>query len=97
LDATEWLAWFLATLNSAVDQSQHTLGAVLNKTRFWPRFATTPLNERQVTLLNRLFDGFEGKLTSSKWATIAKCSPDTASKRTIALPHASSICLLLEL
>jgi Fic family protein len=78
LDVTEWLAWFLATLNSAVDQSQHTLRAVLNKTRFWQRFATTPLNERQVTLLNRLFDGFEGKLTSSKWATIAKCSPDTA-------------------
>ena len=46
--------------------------------RFWQRWATTPLNERQVKLLNRLLDGFEGKLTSSKWAAIAKCSPDTA-------------------
>jgi hypothetical protein len=48
------------------------------KARFWHRWATTPLNERQVTLLDRLLDGFEGKLTSSKWAAIAKCSPDTA-------------------
>lgn len=55
-----------------------TLDAVLVKTRFWQRWATTPLNERQVKLLNRLLDGFEGKLTSSKWAAIAKCSPDTA-------------------
>jgi len=78
LDATEWLAWFLATLRRAVDQAQHTLDAVLAKTRFWRRWATTPLNERQVKLINRLLDGFEGKLTSSKWAVIAKCSPDTA-------------------
>lgn len=78
MDVTEWLAWFLDTLHRAVDQAQHTLDAVLVKTRFWQRWATTPLNERQVKLLNRLFDGFEGKLTSSKWAAIAKCSPDTA-------------------
>jgi Fic family protein len=78
LDATEWLGWFLETLHRAVDEAQHTLDAVLAKTRFWQRFATTPLNERQVKLVNRLLDGFEGKLTSSKWAAIAKCSPDTA-------------------
>jgi Fic family protein len=57
------------------------LDAVLAKTRFWQRWApptSMPLNERQVKLVNRLLDGFEGKLTSSKWATIAKCSPDTA-------------------
>lgn len=78
LDVTEWLAWFLDTLHRAVDQAQHTLDAVLTKTRFWQRWATTPLNERQVKLLNKLLDGFEGKLTSSKWAAIAKCSPDTA-------------------
>ena len=78
LDVTEWLAWFLETLHRAVDQAQHTLDAVLAKTRFWQRWATTPLNERQVKLVNRLLDGFEGKLTSSKWAAIAKCSPDTA-------------------
>jgi len=81
LDVTEWLAWFLETLHRAVDQSQHTLDAVLAKTRFWQRWAapgSAPLNERQVKLVNRLLDGFEGKLTSSKWASIAKCSPDTA-------------------
>ncbi|WP_373506426.1 Fic family protein [Thiocapsa sp.] len=78
MDVTEWLAWFLDTLHRAVDQAQDTLDAVLVKTRFWQRWATTPLNERQVKLLNRLLDGFEGKLTSSKWAAIAKCSPDTA-------------------
>jgi Fic family protein len=61
-----------------VDSAQHTLDAVLVKTRFWQRWAGTPLNERQAKLLNRLLDGFEGKLTSSKWASIAKCSPDTA-------------------
>ena len=78
LDVTAWLAWFIDTLHRAVDQSQHALDAVLVKARFWQRWAATPLNERQVKLLNRLLDGFEGKLTSSKWAAIAKCSPDTA-------------------
>ena len=81
MDATEWLAWFLATLHQAVDDAQHTLDAVLIKTRFWQQQAAhtaAPLNERQVKLINRLLDGFDGKLTSSKWAAIAKCSPDTA-------------------
>ncbi len=78
LDVTEWLAWFLDTLQRAVDQAQHTLDAVLAKTRFWQRWATTPLNERQVKLVNRLLDGIEGNLATRKWASIAKCSPDTA-------------------
>lgn len=78
MDVTEWLAWFLATLHRALDHAQHTLDAVLMKTRFWQRWASTHLNERQLKLLNKLLDGFEGKLTSSKWAAIAKCSPDTA-------------------
>jgi len=78
MDVTEWLMWFLDTLHRAVDQAQHTLDAVLTKARFWQHWAATALNERQVKLLNRLIDGFEGKLTSSKWAAIAKCSPDTA-------------------
>jgi len=77
LDVTAWLAWFLENLRRAVDTTQHTLDAVLAKTRFWQRWAGTPMNERQMKLLNRLLDGFEGKLTSSKWATIAKCSTDT--------------------
>ena len=81
MDVTEWLAWFLAALHRAVDQAQHSLDAVLTKTRFWQRWAapsSAPLNERQARLVNRLLDGFEGKLTSSKWAAIAQCSPDTA-------------------
>ncbi len=78
LDVTNWLAWFLAALHRAVDQAQHMLDGVLVKARFWQQWATTPLNERQVKLLNRLLDGFDGKLTSGKWAAIAKCSADTA-------------------
>jgi len=78
LDVTGWLAWFLASLQQAIASAQTALDGVLVKTRFWQRWAGTPMNERQVKLLNRLLDGFEGKLTSSKWAAIAKCSPDTA-------------------
>jgi Fic family protein len=80
LKVTDWLAWVFATLHRAVDQARHSLDAVLVKTRFWPRWATpgSPLTERQLTLLNRLLAGFEGKLSSSKWAAIAKCSPDSA-------------------
>ena len=77
-DVTGWLSWFLGTLARAVASAQITLDAVMVKARFWRRWAGTPLNERQLKLLNRLLDGFEGKLTSSKWAAIAKCSPDTA-------------------
>lgn len=78
LDVTAWLTWFLATLGRAIAQAQGTLDAVLVKARFWHRWAGISLNERQVKLLNRLLDGFDGKLTSSKWAAIAKCSADTA-------------------
>jgi Fic family protein len=78
LDVTEWLAWFLASLTRAVGQAQRDLDGALSRTRVWQRFAGTPLNERQAKLIERLLDGFTGKLTSSKWAAIAKCSPDTA-------------------
>jgi Fic family protein len=78
LDVTEWFAWFLDALHRAVDQAHCTLDAGMAKARFWQRLAGEPLNERQVKLLNRLLDGFEGKLTTSKWAAIARCSPDTA-------------------
>lgn len=78
LDVTEWMLWFLQTLQRAVDNAQGTLDAVLVKTRLWQQWSTVPLNARQVKMLNRLLDGFEGKLTSQKWAIIGKCSPDTA-------------------
>jgi Fic family protein len=78
LDVTEWLTWFLACLDRAIAGAENTLRMVVAKARFWERCAGISLNERQVKLINRLLDGFEGKLTSSKWATIAKCSPDSA-------------------
>ncbi|WP_410499172.1 Fic family protein [Chitinibacter sp. S2-10] len=78
LDITHWLSWFLETLLRAIGQAQLTLDAVLTKANFWQRWSATPFNERQIKLLNRLQDGFDGKLTSKKWAAIAKCSTDTA-------------------
>lgn len=78
LDVTAWLAWFLENLRLAVDHAQVPLDAVLHKARFWQRWAGTSMNERQAKVLNRLLDGFEGKLTSSKWAAMASCSTDTA-------------------
>lgn len=78
LEVTDWLEWFLGCLLRALQGAELTLAAVLTKAGFWHRWAGTPMNERQINLLNRLLDGFEGKLTSSKWALIAKCSPDTA-------------------
>ena len=78
MDVTDWLAWFLGCLSRALGRADVSLSGVLNKARFWQRWAGTPMNARQILLLNRLLDGFEGKLTNKKWAAIAKCSSDTA-------------------
>lgn len=78
LNVTVWLQWFLATLLKSVEQAHGTLDQVLFKAKFWQHAATIPMNERQIKVLNRLLDGFEGKLTTSKWAALAKCSQDTA-------------------
>lgn len=78
LDITEWLLWFLNCLSSALTATDHTLAKVLAKARFWESIRTTAINERQQLMINKLLDGFEGKLNSSKWAKIAKCSTDTA-------------------
>lgn len=78
LDVTDWLGWFLTALTRALDAAQHTLDAVLEKARFWHRWAGTPLNPRQIKVLNRLLDGFEGPLTTRKWAALTRCSSDTA-------------------
>jgi Fic family protein len=80
VDVTRWQTWFLECLLRAIDGAQDTLSAVLTKARFWERFAKEPLNERQIKVINRLFDGFEGKLTSSKWAKLTKTSQDTAHR-----------------
>ena len=78
MDITPWMEWFLGCLGRAIDGAQETLSSVLAKARFWERIQGIPLNERQRQVLNRLLDGFEGKLTTSKYATLAKCSHDTA-------------------
>ncbi len=78
LDATEWLGWFLDRVHDALADADRVLDRVLMKAAFWRRAAGIPLNARQAKLLNRLLDGFDGKLTNRKWAAIAKCSSDTA-------------------
>jgi Fic family protein len=78
LDITSWLEWFLDCLGRAIDGAEAILGSVLLKSKFWQRHGGDAFNERQRKMLNRVLDGFEGKLTSSRWAAIAKCSQDTA-------------------
>jgi len=78
LDITDWLQWFLDCLSRAFARAETTLAAVLRKARFWDQYAATAFNDRQRKMINQLLNGFEGKLTSSKWAKLAKCSQDTA-------------------
>lgn len=85
MDVTGWLAWFLGCLERSTSGAQNTLESVLAKARFWETFPGAGFNERQTKLLNRLLDGFEGKLTTSKWAKIAKCSQDTAYRDIVGL------------
>jgi Fic family protein len=78
LDITRWLDWFLDCLGRAFTHAETTLEAVLKKARFWDKHAGAAFNDRQRKIVNQLLNGFEGKLTSSKWAKLAKCSQDTA-------------------
>jgi Fic family protein len=78
LDITDWMRWFLECLDGAIQHSETVLQHVFTKSRFWEMHRDARLNDRQRLMLNRLLDGFEGKLNSSKWAKITKCSPDTA-------------------
>ena len=84
-DITEWMAWFLACLGRAIDGADTTLASVLTKARFWQQIEGVPLNARQRRVLNRLLEGFEGNLTTSKWAKLAGCSQDTALRDITAL------------
>ncbi|MBI4474849.1 MAG: Fic family protein, partial [Acidobacteria bacterium] len=88
LDITAWLQWFIGCLGRALDGTETTLTAVLRKARFWEAWNRVALNDRQRLMLNRMLDGFEGKLTSSKWAKVTKCSQDTASRDIQALIEA---------
>lgn len=96
LDVTPWLEWFLACLGRAIDGAHATLASVLSKARFWQTFGTIPINDRQRKVINRMLDGdFDssaaagraGKLTSAKWATLTKCSHDTALRDIQQLVH----------
>jgi Fic family protein len=78
LDVTRWIEWFFGCLDRAFDGAEKTLAGVFQKAEFWNKHASASLNQRQRDIVNRLLDGFDGKLTSSKWALIEKCSPDTA-------------------
>ena len=78
LDVTEWVLWFLKCIESAVTGALDSIGNVLRKARYWDRFSGVEINERQRKVINRLWDGFDGKLTTSKWAKICHCSQDTA-------------------
>lgn len=78
IDITPWVDWFLGCLDRALSATENTLSGVLKKAQFWEAFPVGSLNERQVMMLNKIFDGIEGNLTSSKWAKMSKCSQDTA-------------------
>ena len=78
LDITDWVIWFLQCLINALVSTDLILAKVLNKADFWKKHSKAIINERQIKLINKLLDVFDGKLTSSKWAKIAKCSKDTA-------------------
>jgi len=78
LDITTWLGWFIDCLDRAFDGAEVILASVLRKAKFWEALAGQSLNDRQRKVLNRLMDGFEGKLTNAKWAALTKSSPDTA-------------------
>ena len=80
LDITHWVSWYLDCLQRAIAASQSLLGTVLTKAEFWEQRAGESFHARQQAMLNRLLDGFEGKLTSSKWAKLTKCSQDTAQR-----------------
>jgi Fic family protein len=80
LDITAGLLWFARCFSSAVDASAESCKAVLFKAEFWQQHALTVLNERQRRVMNRVMDGFEGKLTAAKWAALSKCSLATAQR-----------------
>ena len=80
LNVTDWLVWFLNCFSRAIDGAESACADVLRKASFWQRYAREPFTKRQKTVLNRFLDGFEGKLTARKWASIGKCSIPTAQR-----------------
>ena len=77
-DITEWICWYANTLSVALDEAENIVSTVLNKSFFWQKASSVPLSQRQTDMLNLFLDGYEAKITSKTWATLAKCSKDTA-------------------
>lgn len=78
LDITSWVMWFLSCLMNAFEQSEKTISLCIDKKQFWEKYSQCAINERQKLMINKLFDGFKGKLTTKKWGILCKCSHDTA-------------------
>jgi Fic family protein len=78
MDVTGWMEWFLGCLTRAIEGARSALSSVIERARYWEKLRDVPLNERQRLVINRLLEGFEGKLTTSKWAALTKSSNDTA-------------------
>ena len=77
-DITEWLVWYMQKLVDALDEADTSVTTILNKSFFWQKASSVPMTERQTQMLNLFLDGYEAKITSKTWATLAKCSKDTA-------------------
>lgn len=77
-DITEWICWYANTLSLALDEAENTVSTILNKSFFWQKASSIPLSQRQADMLNLFLDGYEAKITSKTWASLAKCSKDTA-------------------
>ena len=77
-DITEWIAWYANTIIASLDEADTIVSTILNKSFFWQKASATPMTERQTQMLNMFLDGYEAKITSKTWATLAKCSKDTA-------------------
>lgn len=77
-DITEWICWYANTLSVALDEAENIVSTILNKSFFWQKVSSIPLSQRQTDILNLFLDGYEAKITSKTWATLAKCSKDTA-------------------
>jgi hypothetical protein len=77
-DITEWLVWYMQKLVDALDEAETIVTTILNKSFFWQKASSVPMTERQTQMLNLFLDGYEAKITSKTWASLAKCSKDTA-------------------
>lgn len=77
-DITEWISWYANTLSTALDEAENVVSTILNKSLFWQKASTVSLNQRQTDILNLFLDGYEAKITSKTWASLGKCSKDTA-------------------